>query len=64
MAQPAAMAGYFGALNQALAVILIFDVAMGILGYLCFGDNIQSSIAFNLPTDNWYLDNYHYHEKF
>ena len=63
MAQPVALIGYCGALNQALAVVLILNLAMSILGYLCFGNNILSSITLNLPTEDWYSQEFIFFSK-
>lgn len=51
MRTPKAYKGKTGVLSRAFAMIIILYVAMGVFGYLRYGDKIDSTITKNLDLD-------------
>ncbi|KAF7635175.1 hypothetical protein Mgra_00005461 [Meloidogyne graminicola] len=49
MKHPSEMLGPFGVISTGMALTAIFDSAVGFLGYLKFGNEIQGSVTLNLP---------------
>ncbi|XP_065055810.1 proton-coupled amino acid transporter 3-like [Rhopilema esculentum] len=37
-----------------LAIVIVLYSAFGVLGYLCFGDSVQPTVALNLPSEPLY----------
>ncbi|KAG5682003.1 hypothetical protein PVAND_011399 [Polypedilum vanderplanki] len=52
MKTPKAFASKFGVLNQAMIIIIVLYVGMGLFGYLRFGTDVLGSITLNLPTND------------
>lgn len=52
MKTPKAFTERYGILNIASTIVTVIYVLIGALGYLKYGVCIESSITFNLPTDN------------
>lgn len=50
MKTPQCFGGTTGVLNRGMVVIVILYVAMGLFGYLRFGDEAAGSITLNLPS--------------
>lgn len=41
-----------GVLNVGMTVVTILYIAMGFIGYLKYGEDIQGSVTLNLPQDD------------
>lgn len=50
MADPAAFRGCTGVLNTGMVLVASLYTAVAFYGYLKFGDDVKSSITFNLPV--------------
>lgn len=55
MKTPKSFGGWFGVLNIGMIIITLMYAAMGWVGYLRYGDNIQASITFNIPETAMYV---------
>lgn len=53
MKTPKAFGGVTGVLNSAISIIVVLYIAMGLFGYLRFGDGVKDSITLSLPKDEW-----------
>lgn len=53
MKKPEQMGGVFGLINVSYVILLILYSAVGIMGYLVFGDKVEGSITLNLPNDDF-----------
>ncbi|CAG9803780.1 unnamed protein product [Chironomus riparius] len=52
MKTPKAFASKFGVLNNAMVIIVVLYVGMGLFGYLRYGSDVMGSITLNLPTND------------
>lgn len=52
MKTPRAFVGLTGVLNRAIVIIVILYVAMGLFGYLRYGDAIRDSITLSLEINS------------
>lgn len=54
MKTPKSFGGTFGVLNISMFVITLLYAAIGLLGYLRYGEHCEASISLNLPQqDMW-----------
>lgn len=51
MKTPKNFLGFFGVLNTGMGGVTVVYILLGFLGYLKYGDDTQSSITLNLPTN-------------
>ncbi|XP_050684194.1 proton-coupled amino acid transporter-like protein CG1139 isoform X2 [Leptidea sinapis] len=51
MEQPKRFVGLCGLFNRGMVIILLLYIAMGVFGYLKYGDDIKASITLNLPQE-------------
>lgn len=51
METPKSFGERFGVLHQSMSLITFLFAAMGLFGYLKYGDEIAGSITLNLPQD-------------
>lgn len=49
MDTPRSFGGVNGVLNQAMVLVIVLYVAMGLLGYLRYGNDIKDSVTLSLP---------------
>lgn len=52
MKSPKAFVGLTGVLNQAMSILVVLYVAIGLFGYLKYGNEISDSIILNLPQED------------
>lgn len=52
MRTPQAFGKPCGVLNYAMASIIFLYIAMGLFGYLNYGDDVAGSITLNLPKED------------
>ena len=45
--------GWNGVLNTAIIIAIVVYAAVGFYGYMKFGNDIQASVSYNLPSDDW-----------
>lgn len=52
MKTPKHFLGLAGVLNMGMTGVTIIYIMLGFLGYLKYGENTESSITLNLPTED------------
>lgn len=52
MKTPRHFLGICGVLNRGMSGVTLLYIALGFLGYLCHGDNVEPSIILNLPVED------------
>lgn len=51
METPQSFTGLCGVLNQGMSFVTLVYILLGFFGYLCYGDQTQGSITYNLPRE-------------
>lgn len=49
------MIGLFGILSFGMGTVTFVYAAIGLMGFLTYGNDIQSSITSNLPNEKFYF---------
>lgn len=53
MKKPKDFSGPLGVLNVGMVFMTALFIAFGVVGYWKYGEDVESSLTLNLPTDEW-----------